>query len=765
MATPLFLSAVVYMLSLLGSGFFDPGPVVCLLLILVGAALFFGTFLLKKLPWYVCILGLVFALGFSYGEWRESLAPANPFTAGESVAVTGEVVNDPVDTGTGLKCTFLVTSLAGENLGKPLRVIVIAPRESAIRYGDELSVSGSFLTSKVANPGAFDYDDYLAQKGIYGVLSALYDGSVKVESQDKGHAIMVFSYWLKHRFESALSYLPPDQAAVIDGIFFGDTNDIDQTTSDVLMKSGIYHCFSVSGLHVGYIVLFLTMICRFLGWGRLRKLLLIAVCLFFYSAMTGFSAPVLRAAIMCLMIYGADLFGREKNAYNGLAAAALLILICEPLILFQASFQLSFLAMFSLLFVTPWLERFVKRDFPGKQALLATVAAQIGMTPLLAYDFHIISIVTLLVSTVSCLIVGGMVVLCFAALLFAALVPILGAVFLIPCGLLGTLIVEGVTVATQLPLAYLFKGDFSIWILLLMYALIFVVIAVPWCRHHKNWCGLVLAAAFVLFLLPVQMNRDELTVTFLSVGEGDAIYIHTPGGDDIMVDACDKINGSVSLYTIRPFLLSRGVNRIDYMILSHDDIDHSGGVPYLDGFFGISSYVLSTAGAESFDEISALAGADHTFIDWVKTGDRIDLGGGVELEILYPDAGAEGEANDLSMVARLSYGDFSVLFTGDIGAAGIDALLSSGEDLDADILKIPHHGSEYSYDEEFYASVDPDAFVISVGKNHYGHPDAEVISYAGANRIACYRTDEDGSVTVSSDGSGYEITTFADGRE
>lgn len=749
------------MLSLLGSGFFDPGPGVCLLLILGGAALFLGTFALKKLPWYVCILGLVFALGFSYGEWRESLVPANPFTAGESVTVTGEVVNDPVDTGTGLKGTFMVTSLAGDNLEKPLRVIVIAPRESAIHYGDELTVSGSFLTSKVVNPGAFDYDDYLAQKGIYGVLSALYDGGVKVESQDNGYAVMVFSYWLKHRFESALSYLPPDQAAVIDGIFFGDTNDIDQTTSDVLMKSGIYHCFSVSGLHVGYIVLFLSMICQLLKQGRVRKLLLIAVCLFLYAAMTGFSAPVLRAAIMCLMIYGADLFGREKNHYNGLAAAALLILLWNPLTLFQASFQLSFLAMFSLLFVTPWLMKLIKKDFIGKDAILVTVAAQIGMTPLLAYEFHIVSIVSLLVSTVSCLIVGVMVILCFAALIFAAFVPGLGALFLIPCGLLGALVINGVTLATALPLAYLFKGNFSIVILLLMYVLIGVIVAVPWFRRRKLLSALVMTAAFVLFLAPISVAQDELEVTFLSVGEGDAIYIHTPDGADIMVDACDKINGSVSYYTIRPFLLTKGVNQIDRMILSHDDLDHSGGVGYLDEFFGISSYVLAAAGKDTFAEITAQAAADGTNITWVATGDTVDLGSGVTFAILYPAAAEEAGGNDLSMVARLSYGDFSVLFTGDLAEAGITSLLSSSQDMEADILKIPHHGSQYSYDEEFYASVAPDAFVISVGKNHYGHPDTEIIDYCATHDIACYRTDQDGSVTVTSDGSGYDILTFA----
>lgn len=765
MGTPLFLIAVTYMLSLISGRFFHCGISLCLLLVLIGAAAFFVLRYRGKLPWYVCILGLVFALGFAYGEAREYLTPENPFDATENITVGGFVVNDPVTTKTGLKCTFSVTSVAGEALKNPVKIIVLAPDSSNIAYGDELTVSGDFLVSEVSNPGGFDYETYLGLKDLYGVLSALYGGSVTVTSTGNGYAFMEFAYWLKHRFALALSYLPEEQSAVIDGIFFGDTAGIDQTTSDVLVKSGIYHCFSVSGLHVGYIVLFLTMICRFLKQGRFQKLTLIVLCLFLYAAMTGFSAPVLRAAIMCVMIYGADLFGREKNHFNGLAAASLLILLWNPETLLQVSFQLSFLAMFSILFVTPWLKRLIRKDFLGKDAVLVTVAAQIGMTPLLAYEFHIVSIVSLLVSTVCCLVVGVMVILCFAALILAAFLPAAGALFLIPCGLLGTLIIKGVTIATALPFAYLFKGDFSVVLLLLMYAVIGTIILLPWLKHRKVTAALLMTAIFVLFLLPLGAKEDVLEVTFLSVGEGDAIYIHTPAGEDILLDACDKESGSVSYYTIRPFLLAKGVNEIDRMILSHNDTDHSGGVDYLNEFFGISSYLLATAADNTFTEITAQAEADGAAVTYVSTRDTIDLGGGVTLLILYPDADEAAAGNDLSMVAKLCYGDFSVLFTGDISEAGITSLLSSNQDISADLLKIPHHGSSYSYDEEFYAAVAPDAFVISVGKNSYGHPDAEIIDYSTAHDITCYRTDEDGAVTVTSDGSGYDVVTFAESQK
>ena len=150
---------------------------------------------------------------------------------------------------------------------------------------------------------------------------------------------------------------------------------------------------------------------------------------------------------------------------------------------------------------------------------------------------------------------------------------------------------------------------------------------------------------------------------------------------------------------------------------------------------------------------------------WVKKGDVIDLGGGVSLEVLWPEETAEGEDNELSMVLRLTYGDFSALFTGDIEGSGLGALVGSDEELSADLLKIPHHGSKNSYDEDFYRAVDADAVVISVGKNSYGHPADQVISYWERHYADVYRTDEAGAVTVTVNSKGYDITPYRSGQK
>jgi competence protein ComEC len=265
---------------------------------------------------------------------------------------------------------------------------------------------------------------------------------------------------------------------------------------------------------------------------------------------------------------------------------------------------------------------------------------------------------------------------------------------------------------------------------------------------------------FAVFLLPGVSKEDDLRITFLSVGQGDAVHIRTPDGKDWLIDAADPKEGSVTYYTIRPYLLYEGVSDIDGILLSHNDDDHSGAVPYLADSFDIDRLVLASAAKESYADLLPVAEAEEIAVEWAEVGDVIDLGSDVTLEVLWPTADFDGEDNAASLVVKLVYGDTEILFTGDVEGKGIHGLMSSDADLSADILKIPHHGSKNSYDESFYRAVDADTVVISVGKNSYGHPDDSVVTYWERHYADVYRTDVHGAVTVRSDGSGYTVTPY-----
>lgn len=759
MKTPLFLSALALIIALVCGIFLDGGFLFCSLLILFGLAAYV---VLRRfdLPRYLCALMLVFSLCFSYGEVRESMIPKNPFVGVENASLQGEIINDPVVTDTSLKFQMKVHTMDGIDLSDKVTIIALAEKDSSLSYGDEILISGSFFSNEVLNPGGFDYDEYQMQKGLYGTFSALYGGSVEVLESHFGNPFLSFAYMLKHRFERSLSYLPDEQAVLIRGIFFGDTSGMDLFANDVLNKSGLRDSFAVSGLHVGYVILFLNVLGDLFRFGRIRRLCLIIPGLFLYAAMTGFSPSVMRASLMCLMVLGAGFFGREKNGFNGLGATAILLLLWDPLLLQQASFQLSFIAMFSILFFMPWLERCVPWDFPCKGAILVTVAAQIGLIPVLAYMFHVVSFITFFISTFCCLLVGAMVLLCFTALFFSLLSPLLGAVLLIPCGLLGEWILKGAAWCVDLPFAYLYKGDFGFMWLLLVYGALATIVLLPKIRNRRVVSPLLVLLVFVVFLLPVAAEKDPLKITFLAVGQGDAIYLHTPNGEDWLIDCGDAKNGSVSYYTIRPYLLSEGVSDLDHVLLSHNDDDHSGGVPYLAESFDTGNYILSTAAKPTYENVITIANDHGSTVTFAEKGDTFDLGNGAILTVLWPKGDAQAEDNDLSLVVRLTYGDFEVLFTGDAEEKALKGLMEDTASLDADLLKIPHHGSKNSYDEDFYRAVDPDDVIISVGKNSYGHPDDKVVDYFERRYVDVYRTDMHGAVTVLTDGSGYEVIPF-----
>lgn len=759
MNTPIFLFAVAWILALICSIFGDGGILLCGFLILLGFAVFFLLRHLRR-PWHICAIVLVFALGFAYGEWREAMAPEDPFAQVETGALQGIVVNDPVRTETSLRFQMKVSSLDGKPLEEPVTVNAIAPRDSVIAYGDEVLLQGTFMSSEVLNPGGFDYDVYQRQKGLYGTCSALYNGSVEVIGHHHGNLPLRFAYLIKHRFERSLSYLPSEQAVLIRGIFFGDTSGLDLATNELLNQSGLRDCFAVSGLHVGYVLLFLNALGSVFRLGRGQRICFIVPCLFLYAAMTGFSPSVMRSAVMCMMVLGAGFFGREKNGFNGLGAAALILLLWDPLVLRQASFQLSFIAMFSILFFMPWLEQCFYRKFPGREAILVTIAAQIGMIPVLAYMFHVVSFISFFISTLCSLLVGVMVLLCFMALFLSLLYPLLGALLLIPCGLLGEWIIKGVSVAVEVPFAYMYKGDFGLFWVLLIYGILCFIVSFPKLRRRHILSPCLVAILFVLFLFPGIGTEDDLSITFIAVGQGDAIHIHTPEGEDMLIDCGDAKNGSVSYYTIRPYLLSRGVSELDHILLSHNDDDHSGGVPYVADSFDVKDYILASAAEDTYEDILAVADDHDSTVTWVSTGDVIDLGADASLRVLWPKETAEAEDNALSLVVKLTYGDFEALFTGDIEGSGLHGLMTEKELLDADILKIPHHGSKNSYDEDFYRAVDPDVVVISVGKNSYGHPADRVVDYFDRRYRDVYRTDLNGAVTVTTDGNGYEITSY-----
>jgi len=265
----------------------------------------------------------------------------------------------------------------------------------------------------------------------------------------------------------------------------------------------------------------------------------------------------------------------------------------------------------------------------------------------------------------------------------------------------------------------------------------------------------ILALPFVLFL----SSSAYLRVSFFDVGQGDSAFIETPQNHQILIDGGPSYSGAVDkLSKEMPFW----DKEIDLIILSHPESDHMTGL-----FDVLSNYKVDNIlwngvekDGEKFKTWKMLVEKEGANVYYANFGDKV-IAGDVSLDVISPKEKIDGkvlkDSNDTSVVTKLSYKDSSFLFTGDITSKGEKLLLN--DNIDSDILKVPHHGSKYSTSQEFLNKVSPLVSVIQVGKNSYGHPTNEVLTRLDNSGIKVLRNDTNGDIKIVSDGTNYKIIT------
>lgn len=286
----------------------------------------------------------------------------------------------------------------------------------------------------------------------------------------------------------------------------------------------------------------------------------------------------------------------------------------------------------------------------------------------------------------------------------------------------------------------------------------------------KNfYYGLVcLALAIIVVLLPTFWRQNDFFVNYIDVGQGDSILI----GHDEHYALIDGGGNAMSVtntgeYVVVPYLKSLGINHLDYCINTHPDADHIGGLFAVVDQLEVGNVVVYENYEENLlqKQFLSLAEYRNSPVTYVSRGDVLQLTDDVSIKILSPYQDAfysEDDVNEGSLVMVVSYKDFDILLTGDVQGYEQIALTKGDNDLsDIDVLHIPHHGSKNSYNEKWYDAFDPDAVMISVGKdNSYGHPDPDIISYWQNRDVKVFRTDIDGSIKIEYDGKNIFYDTY-----
>jgi competence protein ComEC len=637
----------------------------------------------------------------------------------------------------------------------------------------------------------FSYREYLARQGIYSILRR---SQITLVDRGQGSAVRRALFAFKEQAQKVIALiLHEPQAALLTGILLGVETGIPADLTKAFSTTGTAHIIAISGFNISIIAgLFSGLSTRLLGKRRAMPVALAGIIV--YAILVGASASVVRAAIMGCLYVIAIHYGRQTDALTSLIAAAVLMTLLNPQTLWDVGFQLSFAATLGLILYTPvlqdWFERLLSKALsPGtakqaiqilNEALIVSLAAQITTMPIIVYHFRQLSLVTLLSNFLvlpaqpGVMLWGGLATI--AGLVWLPLGQVLGWI----AWLFLTYTIRAVEITASIPYASLNLGHVSPSLVWLYYGLLAGATLVSkqepsrlkslWRRLTDRLSTKVLMAglaiaAILVWVAVASLPDGKLHVVFFDVGEGDAIFIQTPRGQQILIDGGPSPTTLISALGRRMPFWDRS---LDLVILTHADEDHVAGlIPVLERYR--VGQVLDSGyehNNPTYKHWLELISEKEIPTHLARAGMRIATGDGVELTVLHPGPElmkyTNADANNNSIVTRLVVGQVSFLLPGDIEEAAEDVLVASGQQLASTVLKVPHHGGDTSSGMAFLNAVNPELVIISVGAdNRFGHPSPQVVKrleeLVGGEHVL--RTDEDGTVEVVTDGERIWVKT------
>ena len=560
-------------------------------------------------------------------------------------------------------------------------------------------------------------------------------------------------------------------ASIVAGELWGERAALPPDLRAEFQETGTVHVLVTAGLHLGVVAALVVALLAALALPRAWTCAIAIGAVWAFVVWSGEQLPATRAALMVTAALGARALGRASFSWNALGIAALAIAALRPLSVATPSFALSFSCVGAIFACAPlletWLDERVALPAAFREAVVLTVATQLGTWPLTAAIFLQFSPYAVLANLGVVPCVGTSLVLGAAQLL--APIPSLAQAFANLNGWVVAWILGVVRTLSSIPgSAIVMTPAPASCIAAYDAALLFCA----WCvrRRHAIPGVAALICAIALVLEPPHHLDTTLRITVLDVGQADSILVETPAQHVLLVDAGGRlergpqVDGSVAERvgeeTVVPFLIRDGIHRVDALILSHPHGDHAGGCAPVLRKLQVAEIADSgqTYGGHAYHDCLDTARADGVPVVYPRAGDVWRTDDGVVLRFIGPSlpfiSTGNNVINDNSIAFTLRYRDFCMLFTGDAGTAAEQRFMAQHVDLRCAILKVGHHGSAYGTTPEFLAAARPKIAIISVGRhNVFGHPAPSTVARLQAFGARVYRTDVNGAVTIISDGT------------
>jgi competence protein ComEC len=718
-----------------------------------------------------------------------------------TVTIQGMVYTEPEPGNTA--SVFQLSASRLENNGADLEVsgkaVIRVFRYQEYHYGDILKITGKLETPPQSED--FSYKDYLARQGIYSLVNY---PSIEMLDTRKGSKPLTLIYDLRNRLSQRLSQaLPEPQASLAQGILLGLRGNIPYSLNQAFARTGTTHVLAISGINITIVIGILLAAGIWLFGRRYSIYIWLALLIIWlYALLTGMDPPVVRGAIMGSLFLIAEFLGRQRSALTALTFAAAIMVGIQPQVLWDASFQLSFLAMAGLILILPYLQVWGRIGLPnstGKKSVATslgmfavdsfaiTLAAILATWPVVAYYFHLVSLVGLPATFFSVLALPAIIITTALVAGIGLFVPALAWILGWIAWLCISYFILIVRVFDALPLSSIRLQSIEIWQIWVYYALLIVTVAALHYRHQltnlllktastinpylhsvsnffsrvpKKWIvSPLLITAVIIWVAILNMPDDKLHVSVLDVGQGDAILVQTPAHQKILIDGGPSPRAiDLELSKRLPFW----DRKIDLIILTEPQADHIAGfIEVIRNYKVLHAYEPGiTYESIIYQQLSGLIKTEEINDEIAHAGQQIELGDGINIEILLPPSpmlqGTSDDVDNNGLLLRLSWNRISFLFTSDIRKEAEWYAISQRANLRSTVLKVAHHGSLTSNTDEFLAAVNPQIAVVSVGAdNRYGLPSPEVVdrltTRLGGDRV--YLTSKHGTIEFITDGN------------
>lgn len=683
----------------------------------------------------------------------------------------------------------------GEKSVSVKRIFVNTEKIPNVKIGNIIKVRGKLRQfEEAANKGNFDSRKYYLSLGFYGKIEA---GTIEVINSDYS-GIRQGLYELRMEIIERLEKLCSDnngifsiinnKNGIIGAIILGDKTDLDSDIKELYSVSGIAHILAISGLHISFIGMAIYRLLR----RRFRFLFSAAVSIpvvLSFGIMSGFGISTIRAIIMFILKIIGEVLGRKYDAITAISLAGLVLLVQNPFVVCNSGFQMSFGAIIAIVLILPIVEEILNTDNKIIKVISANFTISLVMNPILAWNYYELPTFSFLLNIVVVPLMSVVIVSSIVGIFCSCIMFGFGKAVIFPgCGILE-LYTFLCNIINKSSVASIVVGQPKVTIIIVYYAILLVVlfglknIRTKYTRAEKERniikkeTGLVLEkkakkerrikgqnvklrlACIVGFLLLncfiYYIPNQGFYITFINVGQGDGILIHGDNGTKVMVDGGSTSEKQVAKNCIVPYLKAEGIGTIDYSIITHTDKDHISGILEIlennnSNRIRIKNLVMPDINMkdDTYDELIEKAKLKKINVLYIKKGDTLSLGK-TKIKCIYPETTTTAsDKNDYCTVLSVKNKTSKILLTGDISKE-IEEKIKDDIEENYTVLKVAHHGSNYSSSEKFLKKVNPKYSIISVGKNNsYGHPGNETMERLRKQGGVIYRTDEKGGITI-----------------